>query len=150
MWPFWFLLVLLQLRSFSPFQILPQKYSRQHALRPVSSNTEDNPRLTLAKEVLGIVSILTVGYGVFSQGENIRIITENMQVQGEALKSQGEAMKSQGEALKSQGDVVKNVDMKFNIAGGGTLLTIGLLAASSNIVKVLEYFDKRSERAQKK
>ena len=76
-------------------------------------------------------------------GENIRIITENMQVQGEALKSQGEA-------LKSQGDVVKNVDMKFNIAGGGTLLTIGLLAASSNIVKVLEYFDKRSERAQKK
>ena len=45
---------------------------------------------------------------------------------------------------------MNNVDMKFNIAGGGTLLTIGLLAASSNIVKVLEYFDKQRDQKEVK
>ena len=77
------------------------------------------------------------------QGEAIRAITENMKVQGEAIRTITENM-------KVQSDVVNNIDMKFNIAGGGILLTIGLLALSSSVVDVLEYFDKKSERVQKK
>jgi len=147
--PFWFLVVLLPVvTSFSSHKILPQKYRRQVSLRAVSSN--ENNIITFAEKAFVTLSILFVGYEVFSQGENMKVQGEAIRAITENMKVQGEAIRTITENMKVQSDVVNNIDMKFNIAGGGILLTIGLLALSSSVVDVLEYFDKKSERVQKK
>jgi len=66
------LLLIIQVTSFSSLKILPQKYTRQLSLRAVSSNTENNRIITFAEKAFVTLSILVVGYEVFSKGENIK------------------------------------------------------------------------------
>ena len=52
--------------------------------------------------------------------------------------------------LSELGNSVSYIDLKFNSVGIATDAVVGLLAGSGNVVKILEYVDKKEDDKRKK
>ena len=52
--------------------------------------------------------------------------------------------------LSDLGNSVSYIDLKFNSVGIATGAVVGLLAGSGNVVKILEYVDKKEDDKRKK
>ena len=73
-------------------------------------------------------------------------------MQAEFKTSVGQLKTMQAELKTSVGQLKtmqEGLDLKFNSAGIGAAVSLAVFAALGNVVKVLEYFDKKSERAKK-
>ena len=90
--------------------------------------------------VMSVAQVVVVaGLGVFFIGGPLNNI-QTQQTKFEAQQTKFEAQQS---------DLAKTVsylDLKFNSVGIASGVIVAFLAASGNLVKILEYFDKKEEQ----
>ena len=102
---------------------------------------ESDPLYTRIKENLFQVLLIVTASGIVSNVMLDQKLSPISNMQVELSKNQKELTSSQ----KELSNRVAEVDFKFNAAGIGTAVSLAVFAGSSNIVKVLEYIDKKSK-----
>jgi hypothetical protein len=94
--------------------------------------------------------VAVVGLGAVFIGVPLNRVVD---VQADLTNSISTIHNQQSKFEAHQSDLVKSVsylDLKFNSVGIATGAVIGLLAASGNVVKILEYFDKKEDQKRKR
>lgn len=97
---------------------------------------------TTLNGIYGAAAIIATALAILAF-QNSQLMSVQVQ-QGSLLSEQGSLLKAQGAGQAALMSTVSDLKFRFDATSVGAAVGIGVIALSANIVKVLEYFDKRA------